>query len=78
MSYAIPTKDFQIQTMSLPSIASHVDDFIWYALRMSNFHFFVTPIGTGLAGYSHAQIAPMFRHAPSNCELPEEWKELLK
>jgi len=78
MSYAIPTKDFHIKTMPLASIAAHVDDFINYALEHRELQFFITPIGTGLAGYTHAQIAPMFRHAPDNCELPEEWKELLK
>jgi len=81
MSYAIPTKDLQITTMSLASIRSHVDVFKDYArLHASKPQprvFFITPIGTGLAGYSHEQIAPMFQNCPSNCELPAEWKGLL-
>ena len=30
-------------------------------------------IGTGLAGYRHEDMAPMFKDAPPNCILPEEW-----
>lgn len=78
MSYAIPTKDFHLQTMSLNAIQTYVCDFINYALEHDDLQFFVTPIGTGLAGYSHAQIAPMFRNPPDNCEMPPEWKDLLK
>ena len=39
--------------------------------------FVVTAIGTGLAGYSHEQIAPMFMGAPYNCVLPKEWESIL-
>lgn len=78
MSYAIPTKDFHIQNMSLNSIQSHVADFLHYAKANPDLTFYVTPIGTGLAGYFHGQIAPMFRGSPSNCELPREWMEILK
>jgi hypothetical protein len=77
-SYASPTKDFQLKTLPLEIIRSHVQIFLSYAKHNPNEQFFVTAIGTGLAGYSHAQIAPMFRHAPENCELPPEWKELLR
>lgn len=35
--------------------------------------------GTGLAGFTHAEMAPLFRGChSSNCVLPEEWKEFLK
>jgi hypothetical protein len=34
-------------------------------------------VGTGLAGYQHEDIAPMFARAPANCKLPEEWQALL-
>lgn len=78
MSYALPTKDRFIRTLPLAEIERHVEQFIMYAHANPSLQFFVTPIGTGLAGYHHAQIAPMFRHAPKNCQLPEQWKELLK
>lgn len=37
--------------------------------------FNVTRIGCGLAGYKDYQIAPMFKNATSNCNLPKEWEE---
>ena len=40
--------------------------------------FQVTPIGCGLAGYKPQQIAPMFAEVPANCELPDEFKQILE
>lgn len=78
MSYAIPTKDENLKPLPLYEINLAVAKFLVFAHKRPPMSFFVTPIGTGLAGYFHAQIAPMFRLAPDNCELPEEWKGLLK
>lgn len=76
-SYAIPTKDQHIFTLSLFSIEQYVFFFKQYAHTKPYLTFFVTAIGTGLAGYSHEEIAPMFKDAPDNCVLPVEWKTLL-
>lgn len=73
-SWAIPTKDQSIQTLPLKRIEQYVGMFIAYARLHPELSFQVTAIGTGLAGYSHEQIAPMFRDAPSNCILPMEWQ----
>lgn len=75
-SYAIPTKDANIKTLPLDRIKPYVDEFLEYARTHRNDVFKVTAIGTGLAGYAHSEIAPMFLNAPSNCELPVEWKNL--
>lgn len=75
MAYAIPTKDGDIQTLPLWNIKRHVLDFIEYAKMNPELTFNVTAIGTGLAGYKHEQIAPMFKTAPANCNLPVEWRE---
>jgi hypothetical protein len=79
-SYAIPTKDHPHDRQGLPlaEISIYVNDFIGFAQRHPGQHFLVTPIGTGYAGYSHADIAHMFRDAPSNVVLPEVWRELLE
>lgn len=77
-SYAIPTKDERIQTLPLERIALYVEMFIHFAEEHSDIDFNVTAIGTGLAGYTAEQIAPMFRKAPANCRLPEEFKRVLK
>lgn len=77
-SYAIPTKDQRIKTLPLNTIEKYVNDFIEFATNNPEMVFEVTAIGTGLAGYAHSQIAPMFKRAPSNCILPAEWQKILK
>lgn len=75
MAYAIPTKDSRLRTRSLDDIKVSVDKFIRYATQMPHIRFHVTRIGCGLAGYSDDQIAPMFKDAPINCDLPNGWRE---
>ncbi|MCI4370786.1 MAG: hypothetical protein L3J81_05615 [Thermoplasmata archaeon] len=73
-SYAIPTKGHGLEVLGLDVIARHVDDFLAYAAEHKELRFRVTAIGTGLAGYSPEQIAPLFRGAPDNCDLPGGWR----
>jgi hypothetical protein len=77
-SYAIPTKDFNIRTLPLHVIEGYVKEFFNFAAENSGLQFNVTRIGCGLAGYTDADIAPMFRNAPPNCILSAEWLEWLK
>ena len=76
-SYAIPTKDANIRTLPLDVINRHVETFLRFADAHPEMRFNVTAIGTGLAGYSHEEIAPMFQGAPENCVMPDEWRALL-
>lgn len=73
-SYAIPTKNEQIQTLPLGTIAMHVYTFLKYAEHQPGLTFLVTKVGCGLAGYTEADIAPMFVGAPENCVLPAGWR----
>jgi len=75
-SYAIPTKGHQLEVLSLDVIKGYVDEFLDYAQAHPELLFKVTAIGTGLAGYKHYQIAPMFKDAPDNCRLPFVWESL--
>jgi hypothetical protein len=75
-SYAIPTKDENIRTLPLDRIKPYVDEFIAFATAHPEMTFQVTAIGCGLAGYKPAQIAPMFADAPSNCQLPDEFRQV--
>lgn len=77
-AYAIPTKDTRIETMRLEDIDLHVDRFLRYATANPDTAFFVTRVGCGLAGYSDKDIAPMFRGAPDNCDMPDAWREWVK
>lgn len=75
MAYAIPTKDSRLRPRSLDDIAKSVDRFIRYAMEHRGLRFTVTRIGCGLAGFRDDQIAPLFHDAPSNCDLPNGWRE---
>lgn len=59
-SFAIPTKDKNIQTLSLRKIEKHVNHFIAVAHANPHLTFLVTEIGCGLAGYDVKNIAPIF------------------
>ena len=74
-SYGIPTKDLRIKTLPLNIIQLHVEEFIKFAEAHPTWTFNVTRIGCGLAGYKDHQIAPFFKSAPTNCNLPEGWRE---
>lgn len=74
--YAIPTKDENIKTMRLVDINNYVYHFLEYARMHPQLTFLVTAIGCGLAGYKPHQIAPMFKDAPNNVVLPEEFKNV--
>jgi hypothetical protein len=76
-SYAIPTKDGRIKTMSLKDIRLYVDEFKVFAKNNPQLEFFVTRIGCGLAGYKDNDIAPMFNGSTSNCSFAKQWKEFL-
>ena len=76
-SYAIPTKDRKIVSLSTTAIRMFVDDFIKYAIDNPELTFKVTQIGCGLAGFTARQIAPMFHNAPKNCQFDTAWQKYL-
>ncbi len=73
-SYAIPSKDAQLRTLSLAQIEQHVGEFLAFARSRPNLTFQLTPIGCGLAGYRREEIEPMFAGAPTNVLWPPEWR----
>jgi hypothetical protein len=72
-SFAIPTMDWEMKPLPLEAIGHYVKRFLAYAKLNRQVKFLVTPIGTGICGYTHEQIAPMFANAPANCVLPDKW-----
>lgn len=72
-TYGISTKGRLIETLSLERIGMHVNNFLVFARGNSDKQFIVTEIGTGLAGYSHKEIAKLFRNVPNNVVLPESF-----
>ena len=76
-SYAIPTKDYNINTLPLDEIRKYVEVFVAFAYEHPDLTFQVTRIGCGLAGYQSSDIAPMFNGAPSNCLFDTDWEPFL-
>lgn len=77
-TYAIPTKDFQINSMDLDEIEHFVKLFVNETYKHSKESFFVTRVGCGLAGYKDADIAPFFKGCNINCSFAKEWMPFLK
>ena len=73
--YAIPTKDYNIQTLPLDHIDSYILTFLIRALKNPSLTFLVTEIGCGLAGYKTSEIKSLFdRYSKiSNVVLPESF-----
>lgn len=78
-TYAIPTKDLQIRTLSLDKIEYYINLFITEAMEYPEFDFLVTKIGCGLAGYSEQEIANLFtgKFIPENIKLPESFYNII-
>ncbi len=73
-SYAIPTMQGGVET-----IKPYVDDFINFASECDQNTFLVTRIGCGIAGFTDAEIAPLFREALKlyNVRLPRSFVKIL-
>lgn len=74
LTYAIPTKDYDIKTLPIGKIIPYIERFKKFTLDYPQVKFFVTRVGCGLAGYKDNQIAPLFRGCGSNCSFPVEWE----
>lgn len=74
-SYGIPTMHGGVEV-----IKPYVDEFIRFAEANSQMKFLVTRIGCGIAGFSVAEMAPLFRSAIeiSNVILPKDFVEVIQ
>jgi ADP-ribosylglycohydrolase len=73
-SYAIPTMQGNVDT-----IRRYVDEFVLFATQHPELRFYVTPIGCGIAGFTPADIAPLFKNAAfvENIFLPRSFWKIL-
>ena len=69
-SYGIPTMQGGVET-----VRPYVDEFIQFAKDHPELTFLVTRIGCGIAGFTDAEMAPLFEkaHSIENIVLPEGW-----
>ena len=74
-SYAIPTMQGGVET-----IKPYVDEFIEFARQHPEYHFLVTQIGCGIAGFTAMEIAPLFKNAidVENIILPKEFVSFIQ
>ncbi len=71
-------QSYGIDTMSGPEeMALRIAEFLEVARARTDLRFLVTPIGTGIAGYSVAEVAPHFLDAPANVVLPAAFLDVL-
>lgn len=77
-SFAIPTKDTQIKTLSLEKIRMYVQIAEAYFTSHPTKIFLVTEIGCGLAGYEAEDIAPLFKSSYQllNVYMPKRFWEI--
>lgn len=78
-TFAIPTKDWNINTLPILLIKPYVDSFIRFAEIRQDHRFFVTKVGCGIAKYTPEDIAPLFKEAIGlpNVYLPIEFWNVL-
>lgn len=79
-SYAIITKElrYNYPPVTLDEVEVGVNRFILFAKDHPDWEFTVTPIGCGLSTFYPREIAPLFRDAPDNVNLPEEFQLINK
>lgn len=65
-SYAIPTKDRNLKVLPLRVIRVYLHQFSQYASEHPEDTFYLTPVGTGLAGYTIAQLESILPWLPDN------------
>lgn len=85
-SYALPTKDRTIRTLSTQAIQQHVESFLVEVVTHPNWIFTVTRVGCGLAGLLDTTMVELFKEAfkvlkidniPPNLDLPADWVKLM-
>lgn len=75
-TYAIPTKDKNLNVLPILVIKEYIDAFKLYTLS-GLYTYYVTTVGCGLAGYRHSQIAPLFKGC-QNCWFSTKWFSYLQ
>lgn len=66
-SYAINTMD------GIEVFKRQAYNFIIFAEEHPKLTFLMTPVGTGIAGYTHKEAKSLFKNVPKNVILPKEW-----
>ncbi len=74
-SYAFPTLDENFGQRSKEDLEKSVCALYDYCEGNKDQKFILTPVGTGIAGYSASFMASLFSNPPKNLLLPDEFKD---
>lgn len=69
-SYAIPVYDEKMRPRPLVDITESIGTFLRFAAARPGSSFRITPIGCEDGSFLPEQIAPLFKDAPANCDIP--------
>ena len=72
--YAFPTLNENFEKVSRAALEASRDSFFETARRHPELTFLLTKVGCGIAGFAEDEIRPLFRDAPANVILPEDWR----
>lgn len=65
-SYAFPTLGYNMQQVTMQQLEASRDSLYACAIRNPDKEFLLTPVGTGIAGFSIEEVAPLFENMPTN------------
>lgn len=79
-TYAIPTKDDNLNVLLIDKIRPYVESFLLYAIKHPKQTFLVTEIGCGLAGLTPEEVAPLFKVSKyiANIHLPKRFWDIIE
>lgn len=72
-TYALPTCYRPGEPVTLQELEVYVANFLEFAAKNPDIRFFVSEVGCGIAGFTPDEVAPLFKDAPVNCDLPPGW-----
>lgn len=73
-TYALPTCYRPGEPVTMEELDFYVQRFLCHAKENPDLRFFVSAVGCGLAGFTEEEVAPLFKNAPDNCDLPPGWR----
>jgi hypothetical protein len=71
-SYALPTKRSPFISLSLEEIKTQVDIFVQFASSNPKMKFYLTSVGTNIAGFTVHEVASIFTEIPMNIVFTNE------
>ena len=78
-SFAIPTLDENLDKLDINKIQDYINNFEIIVKQRTDLHFHITPIGTGIAGFSFQEMAILFAGFQdyANVSLPKQFIDII-